>query len=690
MKLTYIWMAVLLTFLAACENEDPSPQEISGEEVVNLVTESLAEQEDLSLFTQAFENLEMSTKDVAEGITIFAPINEALEEYSSNGRKAGSRLNSTDSSGAELTQEELRDHIVKGVIKTSDLSDGDTLTSLSNKPLKVTADGNDIRVNGVLLSGKDVATDVNYTVHAVEKVLSNTSPQDSTEESGILEITVWNSLKWTVDKPIGEVESDITVSLYHSVEDYAQDNVAFTRETDADGKATFTDLDPEKTYWIVAEKDDMSNVFYESLEPEEGYYIGLRPLGIFQNQEEVNAAAMQSDAMPGNFQWEDLNGDGLIDNDDRSATPHTSGEVVSGETEQVEIIIGYDDNYKQRPFPSGEVALEVLEDSYRDLDSWQKDFVMLDGVLSDDADCANMPDWCEIDEFRFNANNPLFAKLWRGSYKNISQLNKLLRDVPELPFTEKDEVIAQARGLRAYIYLQLFTYFGDIPMIEGLELEEDAVNNPALEVYSQTEVDLSQAINELPAEWSSDKSYQLTSGAARALLAKASLWNQEYATAADYTDEILQSGSYQLMESDALVFADAGNAEIIWDFTFNMSSEFSNYFYGRSFCPAARLAEVYLMNAEAKFGLGDMEAGLNSLNIIRERMGMPPASSEAELDATWQTAMGREGYRFASLIRWETAGDVLSANGYADHNALLPIPQVFMDNYPGIMQNPGY
>lgn len=49
-----------------------------------------------------------------------------------------------------------------------------------------------------------------------------------------------------------------------------------------------------------------------------GYFFGLQTDGIFQNQAEVEAHATQPNASPGDLRFVDINGDGVIDNDDRT------------------------------------------------------------------------------------------------------------------------------------------------------------------------------------------------------------------------------------------------------------------------------------------------------------------------------------------------------------------------------------
>ena len=49
-----------------------------------------------------------------------------------------------------------------------------------------------------------------------------------------------------------------------------------------------------------------------------GYFYGLETDGIFQTQAEVDAAAVQANAAPGDIRFVDQNGDGVIDSDDRT------------------------------------------------------------------------------------------------------------------------------------------------------------------------------------------------------------------------------------------------------------------------------------------------------------------------------------------------------------------------------------
>ncbi len=114
-----------------------------------------------------------------------------------------------------------------------------------------------------------------------------------------------------------------------------------------------------------------------------------------------------------------------------------------------------------------------------------------------------------------------------------------------------------------------------------------------------------------------------------------------------------------------------------------------------------RLAEQYLIRAEARAQLGDVAGAASDLNAIRARAGLPAnttASKEAlltaiaherqiELFAEW-------GHRWFDLKRTGKATAVLSTikekQPWSDHSLLLFIPPTEIQNDPMLTQNPGY
>jgi starch-binding outer membrane protein, SusD/RagB family len=78
---------------------------------------------------------------------------------------------------------------------------------------------------------------------------------------------------------------------------------------------------------------------------------------------------------------------------------------------------------------------------------------------------------------------------------------------------------------------------------------------------------------------------------------------------------------------------------------------------------ALRLAEMYLVKAEAEFELGNTGPASQALNITRQRAGMPPVEQVGgitrERVRTERTSeLAFEGHRYWDLRRWRTAGQL--------------------------------
>ncbi|MFA5326473.1 MAG: RagB/SusD family nutrient uptake outer membrane protein [Prolixibacteraceae bacterium] len=128
--------------------------------------------------------------------------------------------------------------------------------------------------------------------------------------------------------------------------------------------------------------------------------------------------------------------------------------------------------------------------------------------------------------------------------------------------------------------------------------------------------------------------------------------------------------------------------------------------------PLFRLADVYLMYAEAALRLNDdakINKALDYVNLIRERAyANDPASGKiVKFDLTLNFIIDErarelywEGYRRSDLIRfglftsgtylWPWKGGALEGQGVADYYNLYPIPSTDIGANTNLVQNPGY
>jgi starch-binding outer membrane protein, SusD/RagB family len=118
-----------------------------------------------------------------------------------------------------------------------------------------------------------------------------------------------------------------------------------------------------------------------------------------------------------------------------------------------------------------------------------------------------------------------------------------------------------------------------------------------------------------------------------------------------------------------------------------------------------RLAEIYLIRAEARARQGNLAGAVDDYNVLRARAGLQPhvlgvdvvALEQNVLDAIWQerrVELAFEGDRWPELIRTGRVDAVMTLhNGsdFPDHQQLFPIPQAEIDVTGGqLAQNPGY
>jgi hypothetical protein len=176
--------------------------------------------------------------------------------------------------------------------------------------------------------------------------------------------------------------------------------------------------------------------------------------------------------------------------------------------------------------------------------------------------------------------------VWKIHYAALLNINAALAAIKKgnLAGTEQatiDELIGQARFLRAYNYFMLVRMFGGVPLIT--DETPDPVSNPLArstveEVYTLITDDFTDAIAKLPVSWAGSPG-KPTKGAAQALLAKTYLTmataplnkTENYAKAAALALEIMNSGTYKLEQkvSDVFQTSHKYGTEMIWSFNSN-------------------------------------------------------------------------------------------------------------------------
>lgn len=172
---------------------------------------------------------------------------------------------------------------------------------------------------------------------------------------------------------------------------------------------------------------------------------------------------------------------------------------------------------------------------------------------------GTVTDQDEFDRFYIRTTNPFISGRWNDCYKGIAAANLFLERIDPIQMTDtlKQRYIAEAKFIRGYLYFELVRAFGDVPLvtktlISSLNDAYDFGRNPAAEVYTQVEKDLTEAEAVLPVSYKGADIGRITKGAADAMLGKVLLTEHKFDAAASALLKVINLNIY-----DTVAYADA-------------------------------------------------------------------------------------------------------------------------------------
>jgi hypothetical protein len=345
---------------------------------------------------------------------------------------------------------------------------------------------------------------------------------------------------------------------------------------------------------------------------------------------------------------------------------------------------------------------------------------------------------------------------WLDAYSAINVTNNVLSALNIVEDSNKDRVEGEAKFLRGAIYFQMVRLYAPdynedpnaagVPIVlepTGVIDESDNISrNTVQQVYDQVLSDLSDAESLLPAT----NGVFATSFAAKAMLARVYLHMGEYADARAMAHDVITNGGFSLVGNyaDAFNNSNTNTSEDIFatqvtsqDGVNNLHTFYASQQYGGrgdieiqqqhldryeasddrlalfytdpitgetrtgkwqnqyGNVNVIRLAEMYLIRAEANFRLGAPFTGQAPYEDLNELRSRANASTYTALDnITLQDILEErvlelayEGHFLFDIKR--TGGSVGSISWDAD-NLVFPIPQREMDANPNLTQNDGY
>lgn len=180
-----------------------------------------------------------------------------------------------------------------------------------------------------------------------------------------------------------------------------------------------------------------------------------------------------------------------------------------------------------------------------------------------------------------DASNSRFSDEWKNSYAGIKTCNVFLENVDKVPNmneTLRTRMKAEARFIRAWLYLQLTTWYGDVPLFEkDITLEESKsisrTPKAAILTFIYNELDEVEAVLPTNTEYAEADRGRITKGAAIALKARAYLYQNDWANVVAACEKLIgntSNGTYALFSSYEGIFKPENeyNSEVILDYQY--------------------------------------------------------------------------------------------------------------------------
>ncbi len=210
-----------------------------------------------------------------------------------------------------------------------------------------------------------------------------------------------------------------------------------------------------------------------------------------------------------------------------------------------------------------------------------------DNAVSGGENASDVLSLQQIDDYTHTPVNSTLTELWQAAYEGINRANYLHQYKAAnlagetVDFAGKDALYGEVYFLRAYYYFHLVRFFGDVPMFvdRRLSLSESKSldKSPKADIYTQIELDLTNAIAVLPAV--QVQKGRITKYAAQALLGKVYLYQNKFDLAASTLESVITSNAFNLVTDFGSIFLATGEngPESVFEIQYSNTSPYYNW-----------------------------------------------------------------------------------------------------------------
>jgi hypothetical protein len=222
---------------------------------------------------------------------------------------------------------------------------------------------------------------------------------------------------------------------------------------------------------------------------------------------------------------------------------------------------------------------------------WLNQVMVIGDIASDNAvaggeNASDVIRLQQVDDYTILNNNGAFEDLWTVAYEGVNRTNYLTdyRDVnllgETIDFDGKDALYGEVHFLRAFYYFNLVKMFGDVVLFTdhklGLSDFGTFERSPKADVYAQIEIDLLQAISDLPLVQS--QKGRITRYAAQALLGKVYLYQEKFDEAVPVLQSVVD-GPFSLVTNfdDIFLLEGENGTESVYEVQYSKGQPYFNW-----------------------------------------------------------------------------------------------------------------
>jgi hypothetical protein len=409
-------------------------------------------------------------------------------------------------------------------------------------------------------------------------------------------------------------------------------------------------------------------------------------------------------------------------------------------------------------FSSDKSLESALSGAYGDIANVYESSTLNSMLFSDELSYLNASG--QILDAQENTYTPVedftyFTNYYNCIYNDNAIIEALADPAPGLTPSVVKRVKGESLFLRAFAYFQLVNFYGGVPLVRTTDVQVSAYlgNAPVDSIYSNIISDLTESAGLLTDDYPTTDRIRANRQVANAFLAKAQLYRQHWAEAETAASTVIGSSLYGMNNDLSLVFAN-GSRETLWELwnengytslaqtlipytnpttvyyrirpgllsafesgdgrksvwtkagEGSASSDFYPYKYrstpsggSTEYLIFMRLAEQYLIRAEARAQQDHIPEGLEDLNEVRHRAGLPDATAASKEELLGKIMQERRiELAFEDCSRWfdlnrtgQTAAVLKPIkSGFMDRAVLLPFPDAILSFNKNLQQNKGY